>query len=63
MKVLEPWMQIPWNIAMNTLDKIQSESQKTVGVISHVETLKERINVQVQLNKNVQGYSSISVIS
>jgi len=51
------------DIAMRTLEKLQSESQKTVGVISHVDTLKERINVQIQLEKNAQGYSSISIVA
>jgi len=49
------------DIAMNTLEKLQSESQKTVGVISHVEALKERINVQIKLEKNAQGYSTIKI--
>ncbi|MFT6335361.1 MAG: exonuclease SbcC [Halioglobus sp.] len=50
-------------IAMNTLEKLQTESQKTVGVISHVETLKERINVQIKLQKDAMGYSSILIES
>jgi len=50
-------------MAMNTLEKLQSESQKTIGVISHVETLKERIHVQIQLKKNAQGYSKIEIAS
>jgi exonuclease SbcC len=49
------------DIAMTTLERLQSESQKTVGVISHVEALKERINVQIKLEKNAQGYSSIKI--
>ncbi|MCE7993192.1 MAG: AAA family ATPase [Roseivirga sp.] len=49
------------DIAMTTLERLQSESQKTVGVISHVEALKERITVQVKLEKNAQGYSSIKI--
>ena len=48
-------------VAMNTLEKLQTESQKTVGVISHVEALKERINVQIKLQKDAMGYSSIHV--
>ena len=51
------------DLAMNTLDKIQSESQKTVGIISHVESLKERIAVQIQLERNAQGFSSIQIVS
>ena len=49
-------------LAMTTLETLQSESQKTVGVISHVETLKERIGVQIQLDRNAQGLSSIKVV-
>lgn len=49
------------DIAMTTLERLQSESQKTVGVISHVEALKERITVQIKLEKNAQGYSSIKI--
>lgn len=51
------------DIALDTLEKLQTESQKTVGVISHVEALKERINVKIRLEKNAQGYSSIHVES
>ncbi|GAB5523853.1 MAG: AAA family ATPase [Roseivirga sp.] len=49
------------DIAMTTLERLQSESQKMVGVISHVEALKERITVQIKLEKNAQGYSAIKV--
>jgi len=50
-------------IALNTLEKLQSESQKTVGVISHVEALKERIHVQIVMEKNAQGYSKLKIVS
>jgi len=50
------------DIAMSTLEKLQSENRKMIGVISHVEALKERITVQVQLKKNAQGYSKIEVV-
>ena len=49
------------DIAMDTLEKLQTESQKTVGVISHVETLKERIHVQIKLDKNAQGYGTLRI--
>jgi len=51
------------DMAMNTLERLQTESQKTVGVISHVEALKERIHVQIRLVKNSQGYSKIEIAS
>ena len=43
------------------LEKLQAESSKTIGIISHVDSLKERIATQVILSRNGQGYSSISV--
>lgn len=47
---------------IDTLEKLQTESSKTIGIISHVETLKERIETQIQLERNGQGYSSLKVI-
>lgn len=51
------------DMALSTLEKLQSESQKTIGIISHVEALKERIDVQIHLDKNAQGYSKIRLQS
>lgn len=48
---------------LDTLEKLQAESNKTIGVISHVEALKERITTQIQINRNGQGNSSISVVN
>ncbi|MDF1695870.1 MAG: AAA family ATPase [Saprospiraceae bacterium] len=50
------------DIVMNTLERLQTESQKTVGVISHVEALKERIHVQIKLDKNAQGYGTLKIV-
>ena len=47
---------------MDTLERLQSESGKTVGIISHVESLKERITTQIKLDRNGQGYSSLQVV-
>lgn len=49
--------------AIYTLEKLQSDSRKTVGVISHRNEMKERIPVQIQVDKGVDGNSHISVIS
>ncbi len=49
-------------MALNTLEKIQEESNKSIGIISHVDALKERIHTQVQLKKSAQGYSSIEIV-
>ncbi len=52
----------------NTLDKtlinlerLHSNYNRTIGIISHVPTLKERINTKIVLSKNSSGYSSISI--
>lgn len=50
------------DLAISTLEKIQAEDGKTVGVISHVDTLKERIACQVRVKKGSSGYSSIEVV-
>jgi len=47
---------------IDTLEKLQTESSKTIGIISHVEALKERIHTQIQLERNGQGYSSLKVV-
>jgi len=49
-------------LALNTLERLQAESSKTIGVISHVESLKERIHTQIQLSKDSHGYSSIAIV-
>lgn len=46
---------------LDTLEKLQAESSKTIGVISHVDSLKERISTQIQLKRNGQGYSSLEL--
>jgi len=47
---------------LDTLERLQAESSKTIGIISHVDSLKERIATQVQLKRNGQGYSQLEVI-
>ena len=46
---------------LDTLEKLQSESSKTIGIISHVDSLKERISTQIKLSRNGQGYSSLKI--
>lgn len=48
--------------ALETLEKLQSETSRTIGVISHVDSLKERISTQVRVQKNNLGHSVISVV-
>ncbi len=48
--------------ALNTLEKLQSKGGKTIGVISHVESLKERITTQIRLEKGSHGHSRIEIV-
>ena len=47
---------------LDTLEVLQAESLKMIGVISHVDSLKERIATQIQLTQNGQGYSSLKIV-
>lgn len=48
--------------AINILEKMQNEGDKSVGVISHVSALKERITTQIKLDKGSLGYSTLEVV-
>ena len=48
-------------MVMDTLENLQQDG-KTIGLISHVDALKERIHTQVQLIKNGNGFSTIRVV-
>ncbi len=49
-------------MSISTLERLQSESQKTIGIISHVELLKERIHTQIKVIKSPSGYSELIII-
>jgi len=49
------------DLAVSTLENLQA-SGKTIGIISHVKALKERISVQVVVQKRGNGFSSVEVI-
>lgn len=51
------------DIALSALEKLQAQSSKTIGVISHVDLLKERIRTQVRLTKGGCGLTSMEVIA
>jgi DNA repair protein SbcC/Rad50 len=48
---------------ISTLEKLQMDSSKTIGLISHVEFLKDRIGTKIVLNKGLNGLSSLSIIN
>lgn len=47
--------------ALSTLERLQHETNRTIGIISHVAALKERITTQIELTKDAGGRSSIVV--
>ncbi|HBH33984.1 MAG TPA: hypothetical protein DDW38_05525, partial [Psychrobacter sp.] len=47
------------DIALDTLTNLQSEG-KLIGVISHVQSLKERILTQIKVEKVSGGHSQLS---
>ncbi len=49
------------DLALSTLENLQS-SGKTIGIISHVKLLKERIGTQLQVQKQSSGFSTLQVI-
>ena len=49
------------DLVIQTLENLQS-SGKTIGIISHVDALKERIYTQIRVVKQGHGFSTISVI-
>ena len=50
------------DVAISALENLQSKG-KTIGIISHVEALKERIGTQIQVQKQPGGSSRIKVVS
>ena len=49
-------------LAISTLETLRQEN-KTVGVISHVDFLKERIATQIVVEKQSGGISGIRLVS
>ena len=47
--------------AMEALEQLQMQGRK-IGVISHVQEMSERISVQIQLHKSVNGKSEITIV-
>jgi exonuclease SbcC len=49
------------DVALSALEKLQSETSRTIGIISHVPALKERVTTQIELKKNATGYSTLEI--
>ena len=51
------------DVALSALEKLQNETNRTIGIISHVPALKERVTTQIELTKNASGYSTLEIKS
>lgn len=49
------------DVAIDTLENLQSDG-KSIGIISHVKALKERIGTQIQVTKKGTGFSEIAIV-
>ncbi|AQG81851.1 AAA family ATPase [Spirosoma montaniterrae] len=49
--------------AIVMLEKLQQDSQKTIGIISHRHEIKERISVQIQVEKGNDGNSRVRILN
>jgi exonuclease SbcC len=49
------------DLAIATLENLEA-GEKTIGIISHVKELKERIAVQIQVRKKGNGFSDIEIV-
>ncbi|WP_289053342.1 AAA family ATPase [Carboxylicivirga marina] len=53
--------QTTLDVALSALEKLQSETNRTIGIISHVPALKERVTTQIELKKDASGYSTLEL--
>lgn len=49
------------DLAISTLENLQAKG-KTIGIISHVKELKERISTQIRVIKRSNGFSEVEVV-
>jgi len=47
------------DLALDTLERLQAESNKRIGIISHVPLLKQRIYTQIRIVPQPGGYSKV----
>ena len=50
------------DMAVAALERLQANN-KTIGVISHVELLKERITTQIQVRPTAGGISELKIVA
>jgi exonuclease SbcC len=53
--------QLTLDQTLDTLEKLQAESEKTIGIISNIEALKERMDTRIEVIRDGQGFSNIEI--
>jgi exonuclease SbcC len=53
--------EAPLDEAVSTLENLQAGG-KTIGVISHVKELKERISTQIRVVRKSGGFSELEIV-
>ena len=48
-------------LAITTLESLQAQGA-TIGIISHLRELKERVSTQIQVSRGVDGWSAVEVV-
>lgn len=51
------------NLVLSILENLQQQRGRTIGIISHVQELKERISVQIQVEPTGGGWSQMEVVT
>lgn len=51
------------NQVLGILENLQQQRGRTIGIISHVQELKERISVQIQVEPTGSGWSQMEVVT
>ena len=49
------------DLVISTLENLQADG-KTIGIISHIKELKERITTQIQVEKTSSGFSEVLIV-
>ena len=50
------------NTVMTALEQLNAEEKRKIGVISHIEGLRDRIKTHIQVTRNGRDASKITVI-
>jgi len=50
------------DVAISALENLQVSTRRTIGIISHVDALKERIRTRIEVVKGTHGFSTLEIV-